>query len=186
MSKTISYFYFHIFYNYLWTKLKKIFIKVIQYIIFENRQMNIDSKNSPTLFFNILHYTTIIYKDIFTGFRLGFFRLRTNLTSPVHHSNTIVLRDSSSVLNWSPIMPRDASLSRTGNTSLSSLDGIEMTFTERFLWPHKLHIRDQSEKVFMGHREAYTSRHRGDQLWAPLNLSLLIWCNARGGLSWSS
>ena len=49
---------------------KKIFIKVIQYIIFKDLQKNIASKNSPALFFDILYYTTIIDEDIKTGFKL--------------------------------------------------------------------------------------------------------------------
>ena len=49
----------------------KIFIKVIQYIIFEDLHINIDNKNSPTLFFDILYHTTIIYGDSALGFRLG-------------------------------------------------------------------------------------------------------------------
>ena len=42
-------------------------IKVIQYIIFEDLLIDIGNKNSPTLFFDILNYTTIIYEDICTG-----------------------------------------------------------------------------------------------------------------------
>ena len=41
-------------------KIEKIFIKVIQYIIIEDVHSNIGNKNSPTLFFDILYYTTII------------------------------------------------------------------------------------------------------------------------------
>ena len=42
-------------------KNEKIFIKIIQYIIFEDLHINIGKKSPPTLFFDILCYTTIIY-----------------------------------------------------------------------------------------------------------------------------
>ena len=48
-----------------------IFIKVIQCIIFEDLQIYIGRKHSPTLFFDILHHTSIIYEDICTDLRLG-------------------------------------------------------------------------------------------------------------------
>ena len=70
-SKTIPYFYWKILCKYLWKKMKKIFITDIQYIIFWDLQINIDNKNSPRLFFDILHCTTIIYENICTGFSLG-------------------------------------------------------------------------------------------------------------------
>ena len=50
--------------------IKNIFFKVIQNIIFDDLQINIGSKNSPTLFFDILYHTIRIYEDICTGFRL--------------------------------------------------------------------------------------------------------------------
>ena len=52
-------------------KKKNISIEVIQYINYEDLQINISNKNSPALFFGILYYTTIIYEDICTSFRLG-------------------------------------------------------------------------------------------------------------------
>ena len=52
-------------------EIEKIFIIVIEYMIFEDIQMNIGSKNSPTLFFDMLHYTTVIYEDSSLCFRLG-------------------------------------------------------------------------------------------------------------------
>ena len=51
--------------------MEKLFIKVFQYIIFEEIHINIDNKNSPTLFIGILYYSTIIYEDSALGFRLG-------------------------------------------------------------------------------------------------------------------
>ena len=51
--------------------MKKIFIKVIQYIIFDDLHIKIGNKNSLTLFFDILYYTTIILVDNFASFRLG-------------------------------------------------------------------------------------------------------------------
>ena len=39
-------------------KAEKIFIKIIQYIIFEDLHINIGNKSSPTLIFDILCYTT--------------------------------------------------------------------------------------------------------------------------------
>ena len=41
------------------------------FILFEDLHINIGNKNSPTLFFDILYYTTIIYEDSAFGFRLG-------------------------------------------------------------------------------------------------------------------
>ena len=51
-------------------KSKEIILKVIQY---EDLHINIGNKNSPTLFFDILYYTIIIYEDSVDGFRLGSF-----------------------------------------------------------------------------------------------------------------
>ena len=45
-------------------KMGNIFIEVILRIIFEDLQINIDIKNCPTLFLDILYYSIIIYKDI--------------------------------------------------------------------------------------------------------------------------
>ena len=59
-----------LFEDILQTSVKKIFVKVIQYIIFEDLHINNDNKNSPTLFFDILYYTTIIDEDSALGFRL--------------------------------------------------------------------------------------------------------------------
>ena len=36
----------------------------IQYIIFEDLQIKINNKNSSTLFFDIVYYTTITYEDL--------------------------------------------------------------------------------------------------------------------------
>ena len=44
--------------------VKKMFIKVFSVHIFENIQINIGSKNSPTLFFDILYNTTTIYEEV--------------------------------------------------------------------------------------------------------------------------
>ena len=53
-------------------KLKKTFIKVVRYIIFEDFQINIESKQSSTLLFDLLHHTTItIYEEICNGFNLS-------------------------------------------------------------------------------------------------------------------
>ena len=51
-------------------KWEKKFTEVIQHIILENH-INIDNQNSPTLFFNFLYYTTLIYENSAIGFRLG-------------------------------------------------------------------------------------------------------------------
>ena len=55
-------------------KIEKIFIKVIQYFIFENLHINTVNKKTFTLFFDILYYTTIIYEDPALGFSLGLSR----------------------------------------------------------------------------------------------------------------
>ena len=54
-----------LFQDILQISVKKIFIKVIQYIIFEDIHIDIGNKNYPTLFFDILYYTKIIYEDWF-------------------------------------------------------------------------------------------------------------------------
>ena len=45
--------------------------RLIQYNIFEDLHKNIGNKNPPTLFFDILYFTTIIYEDSSLGFRLS-------------------------------------------------------------------------------------------------------------------
>ena len=52
------------------TKIEKIFIRVIQLLIFEDLQINISSENSPTLFFDVIYYTTIIYEESALYFRV--------------------------------------------------------------------------------------------------------------------
>ena len=54
--------------------MEKIFIKVIQYIIFEYLHLNIGNNNYPTLFFDILYYATIICEASVLYLRLGIYK----------------------------------------------------------------------------------------------------------------